>query len=211
MNTPDTTIEKSSGNVFADLGFDAEEAQHLVLRSELMRAIRKHVESSGQTQQQAARLFGVTQPRLNMVLKGRINEFSLDALVSMLAKAGMRVELKVKKAPARKGRMNAPMNHLGVHDPAPVGELLAGWLQDLNMTAPAFAAHLGIGRAMLSRILNGRAAMTADMDMRLSEALGTKPGYWLRLQLQHALWTASQCEKERAPVADRAPIPRIAA
>jgi predicted XRE-type DNA-binding protein len=102
MNTPDTTIEKSTGNVFADLGFDAEEAQHLVLRSELMRAIRKHVESSGQTQQQAARLFGVTQPRLNMVLKGRINEFSLDALVSMLAKAGMRVELKVKKAPARK-------------------------------------------------------------------------------------------------------------
>lgn len=42
------------------------------------------------------------QPRLNMVLKRRINEFSLDALVSMPAKAGMRVELKVKKAPARK-------------------------------------------------------------------------------------------------------------
>lgn len=98
-----TTQEQAqSGNVFADLGFDDEEAQHLVLRSELMRAIRKQVKSSGQTQQQAARLFGVTQPRLNMVLKGRINEFSLDALVNMLAKAGMRVELKVKKAPARK-------------------------------------------------------------------------------------------------------------
>ncbi|WP_439536930.1 helix-turn-helix domain-containing protein [Methyloversatilis sp.] len=92
----------SSGNVFADLGFDPEEAQHLVLRSELMRAIRKHIEDIGQTQQQAARLFGVTQPRLNMVVKGKINEFSLDALVSMLAKAGMRVEMKVKKAPARK-------------------------------------------------------------------------------------------------------------
>lgn len=102
MTTPDTTIVTSSGNVFADLGFDPEEAQHLVLRSELMRAIRKHIEDSGQTQQQAARLFGVTQPRLNMVVKGKINEFSLDALVSMLAKAGMRVEMKVKKAPARK-------------------------------------------------------------------------------------------------------------
>ncbi|MCQ9380166.1 helix-turn-helix transcriptional regulator [Methyloversatilis sp. XJ19-49] len=88
--------------MFADLGFDPEEAQHLVLRSELMRAIRKHIEDSGQTQQQAARLFGVTQPRLNMVVKGKINEFSLDALVSMLAKAGMRVEMKVKKAPARR-------------------------------------------------------------------------------------------------------------
>jgi predicted XRE-type DNA-binding protein len=102
MSTPDTTIVTSSGNVFADLGFDPEEAQHLVLRSELMRAIRKHIEDSGQTQQQAARLFGVTQPRLNMVVKGKINEFSLDALVSMLAKAGMRVELKVKNAPASK-------------------------------------------------------------------------------------------------------------
>jgi predicted XRE-type DNA-binding protein len=98
-----TTQERAqSGNVFADLGFDADEVQRLVLRSELMRAIRKHVESSGQPRQQAARLFGVTLPRLNMVLKGRINELSLDALVSMLAKAGMRVELKVKKAPARK-------------------------------------------------------------------------------------------------------------
>jgi predicted XRE-type DNA-binding protein len=101
MSTPDTTIVTSSGNVFADLGFDPEEAQNLVLRSELMRAIRKLIEDSGQTQQQAARLFGVTQPRLNMVVKGKISEFSLDALVSMLAKAGMRVEMKVKKAPAR--------------------------------------------------------------------------------------------------------------
>jgi predicted XRE-type DNA-binding protein len=102
MSTPDTTIVTSSGNVFADLGFDPEEAHNLVLRSELMRAIRKHIEDSGQTQQQAARLFGVTQPRLNMVVKGKINEFSLDALVNMLAKAGMRVEMKVKQAPARK-------------------------------------------------------------------------------------------------------------
>lgn len=102
MSMNDTTITKGSGNVFADLGFDLEEAQHLVLRSELMHAISGHVRDSGQTQQQAARLFGVTQPRLNMLLKGKINEFSLDALVGMLAKAGMRVEMKVKKAPARK-------------------------------------------------------------------------------------------------------------
>ncbi|AOF83282.1 helix-turn-helix domain protein [Methyloversatilis sp. RAC08] len=102
MSTPDTTIERGSGNVFADLGFDPEEAQHLALRSELMHAIRKYVADSDQTQQRAARLMGVTQPRLNMLLKGKINEFSLDALVSMLAKAGMRVEMKVKKAPARK-------------------------------------------------------------------------------------------------------------
>jgi addiction module HigA family antidote len=90
---------------------------------------------------------------------------------------------------------------MDMHDPAPPGELLAGWLDDLNMTVTAFAAHLGISRVMLSRILNGRAAVTADMDIRLSEALGTTPGYWLRLQAQRDLWTASQRAKERAPVA----------
>lgn len=90
---------------------------------------------------------------------------------------------------------------MDMHDPAPPGELLAGWLDDLNMTVTAFAAHLGISRVMLSRILNARAAVTADMDIRLSEALGTTPGYWLRLQAQRDLWTASQRAKERAPVA----------
>lgn len=90
---------------------------------------------------------------------------------------------------------------MDMHDPAPPGELLTGWLDDLNMTVTAFAAHLGISRVMLSRILNGRAAVTADMDIRLSEALGTTPGYWLRLQAQRDLWTASQRAKDRAPVA----------
>lgn len=90
---------------------------------------------------------------------------------------------------------------MDMHDPAPPGELLAGWLDDLNMTVTAFAAHLGISRVMLSRILNGRAAVTADMDIRLSEALGTTPGYWLRLQAQCDLWAASQRAKDRAPVA----------
>lgn len=90
---------------------------------------------------------------------------------------------------------------MDMHDPAPPGELLAGWLDDLNMTVTAFAAHLGISRVMLSRILNGRAAVTADMDIRLSEALGTTPGYWLRLQAQRDLWTASQRAKDRVPVA----------
>lgn len=102
MNMNDTTITKGSGNVFADLGFDPEEAQHLVLRSDLMHAIVGHVKDSGQTQQQAARLFGVTQPRLNMLLKGKINEFSLDALVNMATHAGMRVGLTIRPAPGVK-------------------------------------------------------------------------------------------------------------
>lgn len=50
------------------------------------------------TQAQAAKRFGVTQPRINDLLRGKIDKFSLDALVNMLATAGMRVELRVKKA-----------------------------------------------------------------------------------------------------------------
>lgn len=90
---------------------------------------------------------------------------------------------------------------MNMHNPAPPGELLAGWLEDLNQSVTAFAAHLGISRVMLSRILHGHAAITADMDLRLSEALGTSPGYWLRLQSQRDLWSASERAKERAPVA----------
>jgi len=90
---------------------------------------------------------------------------------------------------------------MDMHDPSTPGEILAGWLEDLEMSVTAFAAHVGISRVMLSRILNGHAAVTADMDLRLHEALGTSPGYWLRLQTQRDLWTASQRAKDRAPVA----------
>ncbi|HRP94772.1 MAG TPA: HigA family addiction module antitoxin [Rhodocyclaceae bacterium] len=90
---------------------------------------------------------------------------------------------------------------MDMHNPAPPGELLAGWLEDLDMSVTAFATHLGISRVMLSRILNGHAAVTADMDLRLSEALGTTPGYWLKLQAQRDLWTASERAKGRPPVA----------
>ena len=84
-----------------------------------------------------------------------------------------------------------------MHNPAHPGELLAGWLDDLGASVTDFAAHIGISRVMLSRVLHGHAAMSADMDLRLSEALGTTPGYWLALQTQRDLWTARQTAKER--------------
>ena len=68
---------------------------------------------------------------------------------------------------------------MNMHNPAAPGELLTGWLVDLAVTVTAFAAHIGISRVMLSRVLHGHAAVSADMDLRLSEALGTTPGYWL--------------------------------
>ena len=91
-------MERGSGNVFADIGFSSDEAQNLQLRSDLMSRIERFVKRSGMTQTEAARALGVTQPRLNDLLRGRIDKFSLDALVNMLGRAGMRVELRVKKA-----------------------------------------------------------------------------------------------------------------
>ena len=89
-------IERGSGNVFEDLGFTGGEAENLLLRAQLISKIRTI--ARGMTQAEAAKRFGVTQPRMNDVLRGRIEKFSLDALVNMLSAAGMRVELRVRKA-----------------------------------------------------------------------------------------------------------------
>lgn len=89
-------MERGSGNVFRDIGFPPAEAENLLLRSQLMSEVRDA--ARGMTQGQAAKRFGVTQPRINDLLRGKIEKFSLDALVNMLSKAGMHVELRVKKA-----------------------------------------------------------------------------------------------------------------
>ena len=90
-------IERGSSNVFRDIGFSPEEAQNLHLRSELMTRVEQFVKRSHVTQTEAARALGITQPRLNDLLRGKIDKFSLDALVNMLSHAGMCVELRVKK------------------------------------------------------------------------------------------------------------------
>ena len=105
----DLTMTRGSGNIFTDLGFDAEEAQNLQLRSQTMMAVESWYRASGLTQAKAAQALGVTQPRLNQLLKGRIGEFSLDALVNMVTRAGMRVGLTIKPVPGVKvARASAP-------------------------------------------------------------------------------------------------------
>ena len=69
------------------------------------------------------------------------------------------------------------MTTLNMHNPSSPGELLSAWLEDLTMTVTSFAAHIGISRVMLSRVVNGHASVSADLDLRLSEALGTNQGY----------------------------------
>lgn len=89
---------RGSENIFADLGFPAAEAENLKLRSELMIALVAFYRRSGLTQAEAARRLGITQPRLNALLKSRIDQFSLDALVNIANRAGLNVRLVIRKA-----------------------------------------------------------------------------------------------------------------
>ena len=86
-----------SDNVFRDLGFPEAEAQNLLLRADLVVHIRKIVEKLGLTQAEAAKRAGITQPRMNDLVKGRTQKFTLDALVNVAASLGYSVKLSLKK------------------------------------------------------------------------------------------------------------------
>ncbi len=90
-------MQRSSGDVFQDLGFEPDEAAHLRIRAALMARVRKLIEERGLTQAGAAKLFGVSQPRISDLVRGKIELFSIDGLVDMLAKARYRVSLVVRE------------------------------------------------------------------------------------------------------------------
>jgi predicted XRE-type DNA-binding protein len=74
------------------------EAENMKVRSTLLMALRDHLAESGLTQKEAAKQLGVTQPRISDLMRGRVDLFAVDRLLKMLAKAGLRVEVKVGKA-----------------------------------------------------------------------------------------------------------------
>lgn len=75
-----------------------EEAENMKLRSVLMTALKNHLARTGMSQAQAAKLFGVTQPRISDLMRGKINLFGLDALVNMSTAAGLHIEMRVHEA-----------------------------------------------------------------------------------------------------------------
>ena len=77
-----------------------------------------------------------------------------------------------------------------MYNPSHPGRLLAYYLQGRSVTD--VARHLGVTRPALSRVLNGKAGISADMALRISEAFNTDPDLWLRLQAQRDLWVASK-------------------
>lgn len=74
------------------------QAENMKLRSALMMALKDHIASEGLNQGQAAKVFGVTQPRVSDLMRGKIDLFGLDTLVNMLAAAGLHVDIHVGKA-----------------------------------------------------------------------------------------------------------------
>jgi phage-related protein/predicted XRE-type DNA-binding protein len=95
-------ITRSSGNVFRDLGFGREEAEHLAIRSELMIKIERLLKARGLTQSQAASIMRVSQPRVSDLARGRLDLFSTDALIDMLARLGVSVRLAFASSKSRR-------------------------------------------------------------------------------------------------------------
>ena len=87
-----------SANVFEDLGFPPAEAENLRIRSAMMRALAEHIREHRLTQARAAKLLGVSQPRVSDLMRGKIDLFSIDNLVNLLAAAGLRVQVRFHKA-----------------------------------------------------------------------------------------------------------------
>lgn len=88
-------VTASGGNVFADLGFAPEEAENLRIRSDLMIALCRVI--ADMTQIEAAVLLGVSQPRVSELRRGLIDKFTIDTLVNMLGRAGLRARVSLRK------------------------------------------------------------------------------------------------------------------
>lgn len=84
-------------------------------------------------------------------------------------------------------------------NPPHPGEVLRdGVFADTGITVTEFAAHLGVTRVALSRVLNGKAAISADMAVRLAKALGGSAASWLHMQANFDLWHAERAFKRTA-------------
>lgn len=103
-NAKTTTTTNTFGSVWDAIADTAEEAANLRVRSELMSKLTAIVEGHGWTQTEAAARCGVTQPRMNDLLRGRLSRFSLDALVNIASALGQRVRLEVGPRDVRRGK-----------------------------------------------------------------------------------------------------------
>ncbi|OGO91359.1 MAG: transcriptional regulator [Coxiella sp. RIFCSPHIGHO2_12_FULL_44_14] len=91
-------LQKTFSSVWDAIENTEAESANMKVKSELMIALRDQIERMGLIQAEAAKKLGITQPRLNDLLRGRINRFSLDALFDLASRAGLEIHLKLKAA-----------------------------------------------------------------------------------------------------------------
>lgn len=115
-----------------------QEAENMKLRSALLMELRRYLDESGLSQSEAAKLFGVTQPRVSDLVRGKIDRFALDTLVNMLASAGMHVEMRIAKT----ARRSAPLNGLSCEKPSPI---IPNSTADPFMNSVSNINRLGLG------------------------------------------------------------------
>jgi predicted XRE-type DNA-binding protein len=99
--TSKLTVTPSTGNVFRDLGFSAEESEHMLVRADLLLQAQKALAARKLTQIQAARLLQVTPSRVSDLRRGRIDPFSTGTLIDILARLGVRGRFVLKPAGGR--------------------------------------------------------------------------------------------------------------
>jgi predicted XRE-type DNA-binding protein len=86
---------KGSENVFVDCGFPPTEAENLRIRAKLMMALTGYIQERKITQSRAARIMGVSQPRISDLVRGKIGLFTVDTLVNMVTAAGLKIDVDV--------------------------------------------------------------------------------------------------------------------
>ncbi len=89
-----SNIFESSGNVFIDLGYSPDEAAILQMRADLMADLRKFIKNKKLTQEHAAKILGVSQSRISDLIRGKWDRFSLEMLITLATRAGMKVHIK---------------------------------------------------------------------------------------------------------------------
>jgi predicted XRE-type DNA-binding protein len=89
---------KRFASVWDAISSTPQEAENMKLRSALMMALDRHIQSRGWTQAEAAGQLGVTQPRVSDLMRGKIGQFSLDRLVKMVSAAGLHIHVQVDEA-----------------------------------------------------------------------------------------------------------------
>jgi predicted XRE-type DNA-binding protein len=91
----ENTITQANDNIFLDLGFSAEEADNLLIRSQLMLALQNQIKHRGWTLDQTAQHLKQSKEQITALIQGKIGQFSVDTLITMLDRVGMTVKVEI--------------------------------------------------------------------------------------------------------------------